>query len=74
MTKGARRLAYYRRRAGETTGAIRRQYDLDAARELEALHAADRCEDCGTPLEDSVSKKRHVGPDCWAKRRRRAAA
>lgn len=73
MTKGARRLAYYRRRVAETTGATRRRYEADAERELEVLHAADQCEDCGTPLEDPVSKQRRVGPSCWAKRRRRAA-
>lgn len=73
MTKGARRLAYYRRRVAETAGAARHSYEVAAERELEALHAADQCEDCGTPLEDPVSKQRHVGPSCWAKRRRRAA-
>jgi hypothetical protein len=74
VTKSARRLAYYRRRAAETTGATRRQYEADAERELAALHAADQCEDCGTPLEDPVSRSRHVGPSCWAKRLARAAA
>lgn len=73
MTKGARRLAYYRRRATETTGAERRRYEADADAELAALHAANKCEDCGTPLQDPVSIARHVGPDCWSKRRRSAA-
>jgi hypothetical protein len=68
VTKRARRLAYYRQRAAETSGATRRRYDADAARELEALHAASQCEDCGTPLADPVSKARRVGPDCWAQR------
>lgn len=73
MTKGARRLAYYRRRAAETSGTTRRKYEADAERELAALHAANQCEDCGTPLEDPVSRQRRVGPSCWAKRRHRAA-
>jgi hypothetical protein len=73
VTKGARRLAYYRRRATETTGAERRQHEASAEVELQKLRAAQRCEDCGTPLSDPVSKQRRIGPSCWAKKPHAAA-
>lgn len=40
---------------------------------LVALAKAQRCRDCGRPLEDPVSIERGVGPDCADKRARAAS-
>lgn len=70
VSRRARLLAYNRQRAAVTTGERRLGYLRAAADALAGLRADHQCEDCGTPLRDPMSKKRGVGPDCYAKRQR----
>jgi hypothetical protein len=77
--KSARTLADLRRRVdeldagaaprspSETPESVRHQIE----RYLAGFRAAARCEDCGKALDDPVSVKRGIGPDCHARRQRR---
>lgn len=74
--KGARQL-----RQVEGSLALKVHHEDETAR-LEAMAAGLRaglgdkvcCQDCGHVLEDADSRSRKVGPDCWAKRQRKAPA